>query len=893
MTSFDIIKNFFEIELLNQKEIKELKLDEELKRGLNKLEKFINKNIVFDEENLNKIDLQKIKRIFIDLYDVNKKNATELSNFLKNNSYLSGAKEREKLKKFLDYRNSKVLEDIPNFNKKILNMILNYIEVNNITEDIQYIKAKKIFFEQLLEQKNKIKENKINEEIFDKLLAIYSAVLQHNELKKEEEILLLYKENKKEIIELLGIKFAKKFYYELKKENIKGSRKRIASEFSKLYIKIRQEKYQEEERIKKLELSKESNQIEKISNLESEDYECIYFNINQEFYHKYNDYEYFINIILNMLNELDRILKNHRMLVIKIADIFIENRNIKWDIYSKLTIYGENFKREKLGRYYVPEKLFLDYLKHKYPKFNFLENINERLEELYKNNDNIKLEEFLKEYFPEKDIFEIQNIFKNYKKAYVGFTYIDTFILNKEKKYKNEIMEYDNSNELLLIFEKNRIDGTKIPCPSCGSFNVSGNSFPKVGVRSWECKNLLCPDRSKSNRGKRYSERTILMQYGYENSLDVINKELISFWRKDVTFLNNDLQIVEMITNYYTFSNEKILLINSDSNEKKYIEQKGRLAEVINLSGNKNKIKNLFREFFIEESNFLQNIFFNKVREQNEYKTLENFSETMIINGDCLDYFKADKSKSIKGMVTSPPYYNAREYSNWNNIYLYLNDMFSIVKAAKNALSDKGVFLYNIGDISGNPNNVVYSKMGEKKIPLGAYTILLFEKAGYELVENYIWFKKEPQSQRHKNDGKFTPLYQNPMNTYEHLFIFKKKDAKLEINLKNFENLGLKWIKNTIVEIEPVRKINSKKENILGHTAPFPWEIPNFLIKIFTEKGEKVLDPFLGSGTTLIEAKKLNRKGIGIELSEEYTKLVEERLNKLENVLSIAYENKF
>lgn len=73
MTSFDIIKNFFEIELLNQKEIKEFKLDEELKRGLNKLEKFINKNIVFDEENLNKIDLQKIKRIFIDLYDVNKK----------------------------------------------------------------------------------------------------------------------------------------------------------------------------------------------------------------------------------------------------------------------------------------------------------------------------------------------------------------------------------------------------------------------------------------------------------------------------------------------------------------------------------------------------------------------------------------------------------------------------------------------------------------------------------------------------------------------------------------------------------------------------------------------------------------------------------------------------
>ncbi|MBM3709876.1 MAG: site-specific DNA-methyltransferase, partial [Actinobacteria bacterium] len=69
-------------------------------------------------------------------------------------------------------------------------------------------------------------------------------------------------------------------------------------------------------------------------------------------------------------------------------------------------------------------------------------------------------------------------------------------------------------------------------------------------------------------------------------------------------------------------------------------------------------------------------------------------------------------------------------------------------------------------------------------------------------------------------------------------------------------------------KFSPVIKINSKGENILGHTAPFPEEIPEMAVKFFSYIGDKILDPFAGSFTTAIVAKKLNRIAIGVEINK-------------------------
>jgi len=71
-----------------------------------------------------------------------------------------------------------------------------------------------------------------------------------------------------------------------------------------------------------------------------------------------------------------------------------------------------------------------------------------------------------------------------------------------------------------------------------------------------------------------------------------------------------------------------------------------------------------------------------------------------------------------------------------------------------------------------------------------------------------------------------------------------------------------------------------ESKNRVGHPAPFPIELPKRCIKLFTFVGDTVLDPFLGSGSTLIACVKTGRKGIGVDIDKEYCKLSEERLIK-------------
>jgi DNA modification methylase len=302
----------------------------------------------------------------------------------------------------------------------------------------------------------------------------------------------------------------------------------------------------------------------------------------------------------------------------------------------------------------------------------------------------------------------------------------------------------------------------------------------------------------------------------------------------------------------------------------------------------------------------------------------DNDSQIKIIWGHCLDVLKALPSESIHCMVTSPPYYNAREYSQWDNIDKYLSDMRLIIREAFRVLDNHRVFIWNVGDIFDNDNIATKSTWGKRRIPLGAYFTKIFEEEGWTFVDDFIWDKGEVQSERHKNGNKPYPFYQYPMNCYEHILVFHKhRDDKLkypcpvcgclkvngnaysEIGVKSWEckndecferskaNRGkrfslktiqtqsrqdekyaispdyIKKFRRDIIKINPVIKINSKGENKLGHTAPFPAEIPEFAIKMFSYPNELILDPFGGSFTTPIMAKMLGRTGIGIEINKD------------------------
>ena len=303
----------------------------------------------------------------------------------------------------------------------------------------------------------------------------------------------------------------------------------------------------------------------------------------------------------------------------------------------------------------------------------------------------------------------------------------------------------------------------------------------------------------------------------------------------------------------------------------------------------------------------------------------KNPKKIKIIWGDVLNTLLKLPSESIQLMVTSPPYYNARAYSQWANLKDYLADMERIIKECFRVLDNNHVFVFNVGDIFDNDNLTKKSTWGKRRLPLGAYFINIFEKVGFTFVDDFIWDKGEVQSQRHKNGARPYPFYQYPVNCYEHILIFHKHrldktpypcpvcgclkvngNSQSEINLMSWEcknidcfersecnrgkrfslktntvqnntirehntidhDLVKKW-RRDVIKIKPVFKINCKGENILGHTAPFPKEIPEMAVNFFSYKNDLVMDPFAGSFTVPIMAQQLGRIGIGVELRKD------------------------
>ena len=369
----------------------------------------------------------------------------------------------------------------------------------------------------------------------------------------------------------------------------------------------------------------------------------------------------------------------------------------------------------------------------------------------------------------------------------------------------------------------------------------------------------------------------------------------------------------------------------------KFIEE---VKSKINLKETKEIIQQ-FRELYEE-----------KIKEKHrketspEYdKKLFNFvkkdnKKVKILWGDCYENLKKLPSESIHLMVTSPPYYNAREYSQYGDLNKYLEDMRKIIKESYRVLDNHRVFVFNVGDIFDNDNLVSKSVWADRRLPLGAYFIKIFEEEGFTYVDDFMWDKGEVQSERHKNGNVPYPFYQYPMNCYEHIFVFHKHrldnthfpcpvcgtlqvngNTQSEIGLMSWECKNLqcfersasdrgkrfslktnltqnplrregneiphdlikKW-RRDIIKFSPVIKINSKGENKLGHTAPFPEDIPEMAVYFYTHKGDIVLDPFAGSFTTAIVANKLGRIGVGMELRKDlFEKAIKDNLKNKEH----------
>lgn len=261
--------------------------------------------------------------------------------------------------------------------------------------------------------------------------------------------------------------------------------------------------------------------------------------------------------------------------------------------------------------------------------------------------------------------------------------------------------------------------------------------------------------------------------------------------------------------------------------------------------------------------------------------------------GDCKEELKLIPDNSVDLIVTSPPYADQRK-NTYGGISAdkYVEWFLPISEQLLRVLKNTGTFILNIKEkvVDGERSTYVME------------LILEMRRQGWLWTEEFIWHKKNSYPGKWPNrfrdswerllqfnkDRKFN-MYQEevmvPMGDWAKTRLKKLSETdKIRDNSKVGSGFG-KNISNWIdrEKAYPSNVLHLATEcNNKNHSAAFPEELPEWFIKLFTKENDTVLDPFMGSGTTLVVANRMRRNSIGIDIVPEYYEMVKKQLEEVE-----------
>ena len=269
---------------------------------------------------------------------------------------------------------------------------------------------------------------------------------------------------------------------------------------------------------------------------------------------------------------------------------------------------------------------------------------------------------------------------------------------------------------------------------------------------------------------------------------------------------------------------------------------------------------------------------------------------TNILSGDCLEKLKELPNSSVDLIITSPPYADQRK-NTYGGIKpeKYVSWFLPITAELFRVLKNDGTFILNIKEKVQNGERSTYV----------LELILEMKRQGWLWTEEFIWHKKNCYP------GKWPNRFRD---AWERLLQFNKAKKFNMYQEAVMVPMG-DWAKNRLKNLSEVDRIrdNSKvgsgfgknisnwlerdmayPTNVLhlatecgnkNHSAAFPESLPEWFIKLFTQEYDTVLDPFMGSGTTVFVANRMNRHAIGIDIVDEYCEKVQKKINEQKMML--------
>ena len=282
------------------------------------------------------------------------------------------------------------------------------------------------------------------------------------------------------------------------------------------------------------------------------------------------------------------------------------------------------------------------------------------------------------------------------------------------------------------------------------------------------------------------------------------------------------------------------------------------------------EIKNYFNN---EVLNKMHDYFFYKKNHVKKFRT-KIYDKPILLRGNNVATLKKIEENSVQLIFTSPPYYNAKIYSNYHSYQDYLNDMYKTLEVCQKVLEDGRFIIINVSPVISKRPGREFESI---RYPIHFDFHNLLTRAGFYFVDEIQWIKPE-SSVKNRNGGyqqTHMPLSYKPNCINESIMVYRKNcnfllDKNIAIYDKSFAN-DENFESSNCWYIAPTANKN--------HPAVFPKELCKKILKYYSFRGDVVLDPFAGSGTFGEVAIEMKRIPILCEQNEIYCDFINKENN--------------
>ena len=436
------------------------------------------------------------------------------------------------------------------------------------------------------------------------------------------------------------------------------------------------------------------------------------------------------------------------------------------------------------------------------------------------------------------------------------------------------IDELKNNTQALLSFLQNQNDGTIVyVLEKLGRLENGYSREPLLNLLNNQNENIRVLSVKNLAKMSDVSLLPVFVKYASKDESTEVRREAVSA----IGRLRNEKAIPTLIK-FLTDNDPKVVM--------QAIRGLLVFADRLDIKQELKKLLNHPNELIKEVINKEVNGFSYKSNSSQKHDEFPDQIKNAVVHGDVQEILKYVPDESVHLTFTSPPYYNARDYSIYQSYDEYLKILENIFKEVHRVTKDGRFFVLNTSPIIIPRISRAHAS---KRYPIPYDIHPLLVKMGWEFIDDIVWLKSEA-SVKNRNAGFLQhrkPLAYKPNAVTEMLMVYRKKSDKLiDWNIQQYSWDKVK--KSKVLdkyETSNVWRIDPTFDKI--HSAVFPIELCYRVVKFYSFIGDLIFDPFAGSGTVGRAALNLNRHFFLTEKEPKYINRIKEELNKSNNLFSL------